>query len=62
MKRYRAVFKDVTEIPKLGNDVVGGSTHKQRLYILLNLNFRTTAYGRIRRLGEGGWKPRLQRH
>jgi hypothetical protein len=29
------VLEDVTEIPKLGNNVLGGSTHKQRLYILL---------------------------
>jgi hypothetical protein len=33
MESYSAVLQDVTEIPKLGNNVVGGSTHKQELYI-----------------------------
>jgi hypothetical protein len=30
------VLEDVIEIPELGNNVVGGGTHKQRLYILLS--------------------------
>jgi hypothetical protein len=43
MESNPVVLEDVTEIPELGNNVMGGSTHKQRLYILLNQSFSAIA-------------------